>query len=541
MNVDAWWESASETERKDARLQVARNEVLESIEEDWESFVRLLFWDYFTDGRGYPLPFAEFHKELWCWVWSIRGGEPNQPFIGIWPRDTGKSTSAELAVPVLGARNARKYVLYVCGTQDQADDHVGNIAGMLGSPTLEQMNRALTQRSLNKYGQSQGWRRNRLRTGSGLIVDALGLNVASRGIKIDADRPDLIILDDVDCETDTLRMVAKKAKVISRKILPTIATHGTVLAVQNLIHPDSIFARLEDGRADFLKKRTISGPFPAIRELKYQEIDGGAKIVSGEPTWEGLSLEKCQHLIDTIGLSAFLVEHQQERMLKEGGILSDLLNMSVHLVEIGLIPLGWTIRRCFDWGSSRPFAVLWVATSDGESPILINGKHRVLPKGSRLVLDEIYGWNGRPNEGLKLSDSEIARKIRNVEEEVAWGKYVKPGPADTQIFQVSNNGDSIAKSFQRVGVRFIPAVKGPGSRINRAQIVRSMVAEALKERPEEPVMLFSVDCDQTWRTFQLLQRDDMKPEDVDTDGEDHLWDALGYEVITPHRRQAGAL
>jgi len=57
--------------------------------------------------------------------------------VAIWSRDGGKSTNAELACLTLGARNARKYALYISGTQDQADDHVASIADALENPVLE--------------------------------------------------------------------------------------------------------------------------------------------------------------------------------------------------------------------------------------------------------------------------------------------------------------------------------------------------------------------------------------------------------------------
>ena len=191
------------------------------------------------------------------------------------------------------------------------------------------------------------------------VVDALGLNTASRGIKIDADRPDFIILDDIDDEHDAILTVQKKIRSITRKILPTGANHLSVLAVQNLIHPDSVFAQLEDGRANFLGDRIVSGPHPAIRDLKYEQTDGLTRITGGTPTWEGLSLKRCEEIILDIDIDAFLIEHQHERNLKEGGIVTDLWRDTVHIVTPFEVPRGWAIRRAFDWGSTKPFACLF--------------------------------------------------------------------------------------------------------------------------------------------------------------------------------------
>jgi hypothetical protein len=55
------------------------------------------------------------------------------------------------------------------------------------------MERAGFERELNKYGSSKGWRRNQIRTSDGFKVDAIGLDTAARGFKIDEDRPDFIV------------------------------------------------------------------------------------------------------------------------------------------------------------------------------------------------------------------------------------------------------------------------------------------------------------------------------------------------------------
>ena len=92
----------------------------------------------------------------------------------------------------------RRYCVYVRETQDQANDSVSNIRGMLESDRLGVYYPAMGQPSLGKFGQKQGWRRERLQTASGFIVDALGLDTAARGLKIGVQRPDLIIFDDID-------------------------------------------------------------------------------------------------------------------------------------------------------------------------------------------------------------------------------------------------------------------------------------------------------------------------------------------------------
>lgn len=304
------------------------------LESDYMEWLRGLFRRYITDRRtGEEVPFAERHHEVWRWVWSIRPGVRPRPFLAIWPRGGGKSTAAELAVVAMAARGARRYALYVSGIQDQADAHVTNIASLLESPAVAAVYPDLASRMVGKYGHSRGWRRNRLRTRAKFTVDALGLDTAAaRGIKIEEQRPDLIVIDDLDGEHDSLATTRKKIRTLTRKILPAGSADLAVLFVQNLIIPHGIAARLAGVAgepADFLADRIVSGPHRALDGMAYEQErrpDGSYRfvIVAGTPTWAGQDLATCQAMIDTYGITAFLHECQQEVQEQPGGIFSHL-------------------------------------------------------------------------------------------------------------------------------------------------------------------------------------------------------------------------
>lgn len=285
------------------------------LEEDWRRWVPRLFPGYVSGDDGVPIPFAPHHEEFWDHVWSIRSGERPNPWVSVWGRGQAKSTNAEMAAVALGARRVVRYVLYVCGTQDQADDHVQNIGDMLESAEVEALYPELGRPMVGKTGQSKGWRRNRLRTSSGFTVDAIGLDAArARGAKLEDARPDLIIFDDLDDEADSLATVEKKIRTITRKLLPAGADDVAIIMVQNLVHEDSIFSRLVDGRARFLTDRVVSGPIPVVEDLEYEEReDGRVEITGGRATWpEGMGLERCRRIIKDEGLEAFLIERQHE-------------------------------------------------------------------------------------------------------------------------------------------------------------------------------------------------------------------------------------
>lgn len=297
---------------------------------DWNPWLTSLFPQY-----TYHV-FAPRHVEFWEWLWAIQAESAPDPFIGIWPRGGAKSTSVELGTTALGVRGRRRYAVYVRETQDQADNSVSNIGSLLSSPSIERHYPEHADRMVGKFGNSLGWRRNRLRTAGGFTVDALGLDTASRGAKIDEQRPDLIVFDDIDGKHDSPAMTARKIATITTSIIPAGAANVAFIGIQNLIIADGFFTRMADGRADYLARRVVSGPFKALEGLKTEkreQEDGSFRhvIVAGVPTWEGQDVAACQKLIDDAGLSAFLKESQHEVATRAEGIV--LKHFSDTLIE----------------------------------------------------------------------------------------------------------------------------------------------------------------------------------------------------------------
>lgn len=211
-----------------------------------------------------------------------------------------------------------------------------------------------------------------------------------------------------------------------------------------------------------------------------------------------------------------------------GGMFDDLWKRPKHLIEAFKIPTSWKIDRSFDWGSSAPFSVLWWAESDGtEAP---NGKH--YPRGTVFLIDEWYGWNGRPNEGCKMLAVEIARGIKERESEL--GYRVQPGCADSSIF-AAENGVSIADDMAKAGIKWLEADKSPGSRKIGWERIRRYLKASLDSPMEESGLFIFDGCVQWARTVPTLPRDARKRDDVDTTAEDHAGDASRYRLMAPKR------
>lgn len=211
-----------------------------------------------------------------------------------------------------------------------------------------------------------------------------------------------------------------------------------------------------------------------------------------------------------------------------GGMVDDVWDRTKHCIEPFKIPAGWIIDRAFDWGSSKPFALQWWAESDGSAAP--TGK--AYPKGSLFLIAQWYGCTKKDNEGLRMLAVDIAREglKREAELKRMYGIQVQAGPADPSIFS-KENGNCIADDMALVGMRFEPADASKGSRKNGAERVRKYL-EAAKKWPMEAPGLFVFHTNAHWlRTVPVVPRDLKDPDDVDTESEDHDWDATRYRAM----------
>jgi hypothetical protein len=185
-----------------------------------------------------------------------------------------------------------------------------------------------------------------------------------------------------------------------------------------------------------------------------------------------------------------------------------------HIIRPFTIPPHWLRFASFDWGSAKPFSVGWWAVSDGSE---VDG--RWFPAGALIRYREWYGAAG-PNEGLKLSVEQIARGILERE-----GKeHISYRVADPACWKV-DGGPSHAETMYRHGVIFRRA---DNSRIAGWEQLRARLIGA----EGRPMLYVFNTCADLIRTLPALQHDDHKPEDVDTDAEDHAPDEARYACMS---------
>ena len=178
-----------------------------------------------------------------------------------------------------------------------------------------------------------------------------------------------------------------------------------------------------------------------------------------------------------------------------------------HVIQPFTPPKEWKLYRSFDFGYSKPFSVGWWAQDyDGRL-------YRIM---------ELYGCTAEANTGLKWYPQQIAERIRETEDNHPWlkGRHIY-GVADPSIWDVSR-GESIADVMERNRVYFD---RGDNKRIPGKMQVHYRLAF---DEHGIPMMYIFEPCKGFIRTMPELIYDEHRPEDVDTECEDHVYDDCRY-------------
>ena len=178
-----------------------------------------------------------------------------------------------------------------------------------------------------------------------------------------------------------------------------------------------------------------------------------------------------------------------------------------HVIDPFPIPSHWPIWCGLDWGYSRPFSVHWYAIGDSREMYCIR---------------EYYGCTGEPNKGVQMEPTAVAQKMREIESEdpnLKGRKILRVG--DPAIW-ASQGTESIGALMERERVYFD---KGNHDRINGKMQCHHRLAFDDKGFP-----MFQVfnTCKHFIRTVPNLVYDETNVEDIDTDGEDHIYDEWRY-------------
>ena len=225
----------------------------------------------------------------------------------------------------------------------------------------------------------------------------------------------------------------------------------------------------------------------------------------------------------------------QDPALRKAWLLGDwdtfigqafLFSRDHHVIEPLKIPLNAQVYMTFDWGFGKPFSVGWW-WSDNDGRLYRCG--------------EWYGWDGTPDNGLRLTDTQIAEGIIEREQgelNLSTRKILRMAGHDCfnkkPDYKGGGQGKSTAEVFAEHGLYITPADSSRELKIRQFR-------ERLALRGDEmPMLVVYENCKHFIRTIPALCMDELKPEDIDTDQEDHVYDEAAQicmaQTIIPNYR-----
>jgi hypothetical protein len=274
-------------------------------------------------------------------------------------------------------------------------------------------------------------------------------------------------------------------------------------------------------------KKMFIDPAPSNTPFWATDIETGETLTypqghsrSGEPLFKRrfipASLFDNPHLAESGDYEAMLLslpEHQKKQLLEgnwdvnEGAAFPEF-NRNIHVVEPFEIPDSWTKFRACDYGYGSFTGVVWLA---------------VTPSEQLIVYRELYC--------SKVTATDLADMILEAEAKDGTIRY---GVLDSSLWH--NRGDtgpSLAEQMNMKGCRWRPSDRSKGSRISgKNELHRRLQVD---EYTEDPRLVFFSTCTNVIAQLPSIPLDKRNPEDVDTNAEDHLYDALRYGIMTRPR------
>ncbi len=277
-------------------------------------------------------------------------------------------------------------------------------------------------------------------------------------------------------------------------------------------------------------QRTTAAEGGMLRQFIPARLEDNPTLTSEDPTYEAR--------LEGLGSAALVNAMRHGDWDIIDGAFFDCWQTRLHVIEPFAIPADWAKFRSGDWGSARPFSFGWWAIVGDDTRHPVSGV--LLPRGALLRYREWYGCEpGKPNKGLKLTAEQVGKGLAQRETET-----VGLGVLDPAAF-AEDGGPSIAsritlgsgdkRIFFRGADNKRVSQRGAmgGWDMLRQRFVGTTLDEDGKPNPEGRPMIYCFStCRDSIRTIPMLQHDPARPEDLDTDMEDHAADDWRYAAMS---------
>lgn len=180
--------------------------------------------------------------------------------------------------------------------------------------------------------------------------------------------------------------------------------------------------------------------------------------------------------------------------------------IGTHVIAPFAVPESWSIWCGLDWGYARPFSVGWYA---------VDHERRM------YAIREYYGCTGTPNQGVKLEPGEVARRIKQIEADDPNLRGKRIHRIGDPAIWMSDGTESIGDLMSRERVHFD---KGDHARISGKMQLHHRLAMS----DGIPMLYVFSTCKHFIRTVPALVYDETDVEDINTEGEDHIYDQCRY-------------
>lgn len=230
------------------------------------------------------------------------------------------------------------------------------------------------------------------------------------------------------------------------------------------------------------------------------------------------------------------------KMLKEGrwdifeGAMFTEWDFRVHTCDP--FPLdGATLWRGADDGFNAPACVLWFAKKDNR--IYVVGELYQNQLTAPMLAEKVLARDKMLPVGTRDTGGPVPEIVYNTE--------VLLGTIDSAAFNEHGEGPTKgtgrAQQMNQLGCKWRPSPKGPNSRVAGCHLVHQLLQKRLPDGL--PGIQIFRNCRNLIRTLPALPIDGNNMEDVDTDAEDHAYDALRYGLqhritLVKQRKLGGA-
>ena len=210
------------------------------------------------------------------------------------------------------------------------------------------------------------------------------------------------------------------------------------------------------------------------------------------------------------------------RAMKEGdwdivaGAAFDEFRQSTHMTERFPVPHEWPVWRGADDGFASPAAVVWLA----RDPFY----------NITYVIDEL--------EKTKMDSNEFAERVLRKDAEILRidedGRTFRneeklTGVMDSASFAMTGAANSSrGAQMNKLGCNWTKCKKSPNGRVLDKQNIHRMLRPLPSHPMDSPGLIIFDNCRRFLEQFPALPVDKHNVEDVDTNAEDHLYDALRY-------------